>query len=125
MDLQVVGMRVAEVTIGFTVTMRLGESSEYELQVEGDLEIFKESQLAYRVESECYEDQRELIESFVGSVVETATTDSSGALELKLNSGLAVRVPQDADYEAWSLVGPRGYRIVCLPGGQLAIWSPK
>ncbi|WP_432760923.1 DUF6188 family protein [Nocardia cyriacigeorgica] len=125
MRLPVAGTRVSEVTIGYTVTVRLGESFEYELHIEGDLEIFEGSKPPTRFEYECYQEHREQLEALVGSVVETATADSSGSFELGLNTGLCVRVLPDAEYEAWSLVGPRGYRVICLPGGQLAIWSAR
>ncbi|CCF61488.1 DUF6188 family protein [Nocardia cyriacigeorgica] len=119
------GMRVSCVTIGYTVTAWLGESFEYELQIECDLEIADGSQPANQVEYERYQEHREQIQTLVGAVVETATIDSSGSLELGLDTGVSVRVLPDMEYEAWSLVGPRGYRVVCLPGGQLAIWSAR
>ncbi|BDT84907.1 hypothetical protein FMUAM8_06710 [Nocardia cyriacigeorgica] len=112
-------------TIGYTVTAWLGESFEYELQIECDLEIADGSQPANQVEYERYQEHREQIQTLVGAVVETATIDSSGSLELGLDTGVSVRVLPDMEYEAWSLVGPRGYRVVCLPGGQLAIWSAR
>jgi hypothetical protein len=35
-----------------------------------------------------------------------------------------LRAPIGEDYESWNIVGPAGLRIVSLPGGELAIWSP-
>ncbi|WP_404963105.1 DUF6188 family protein [Streptomyces sp. 147326] len=32
--------------------------------------------------------------------------------------------PPDASFEAWQITGPRGWRFVSLPGGDLAVWSP-
>lgn len=31
----------------------------------------------------------------------------------------------DDHYEAWELAGPGGERLVCLPGGDLAIWGRR
>ncbi|MFE3223563.1 DUF6188 family protein [Nocardia sp. NPDC059228] len=28
-------------------------------------------------------------------------------------------------YEAWTRTGPRGYRAISTPGGELAIWSAR
>jgi Family of unknown function (DUF6188) len=38
--------------------------------------------------------------------------------------GNELRVPSSDDYEAWTLVGPDGLRLVSMPGGELAIWKP-
>lgn len=33
-------------------------------------------------------------------------------------------VVADERFEAWTIAGPGGLTIVCLPGGELAVWSP-
>lgn len=48
-----------------------------------------------------------------------------GRLELTFDDGAVLRVSVNEDYEAWSIVGPRGMRIVSMPGGELAVWSPE
>lgn len=56
--------------------------------------------------------------------VEQASAFKDGRLEMTFGDGAVLRVPVSADYEAWNIVGPAGLRIVSLPGGELAIWSP-
>jgi hypothetical protein len=57
--------------------------------------------------------------------VEQAIAFKDGRLELTFGDGVLLRVPVGEDYEAWKIVGPAGLRIVSLPGGELAIWSPE
>lgn len=54
----------------------------------------------------------------------SASVDSSGALSVELEGSLALEVPPDVSFEAWEL-DLRGSpsKIVCMPGGRLAIWD--
>lgn len=56
--------------------------------------------------------------------VEQAIAFKDGRLEMTFGDGAVLRVPVSEDHEAWNIVGPAGLRIVSLPGGDLAIWSP-
>ncbi|GAB0105909.1 hypothetical protein JMUB6875_48910 [Nocardia sp. JMUB6875] len=58
-------------------------------------------------------------------LIESAEVDDQGALRIFFGSGDMLAVPADSDYEAWKLVGPGGYRVVSMPGGELAIWSAR
>jgi hypothetical protein len=60
--------------------------------------------------------------ALVGQTVRTATT-TGGALHVEFAGGLRIEVPADRRYEAWQLVGPDAYRVICIPGGDLAVWS--
>lgn len=57
--------------------------------------------------------------------IEQAVAFKDGRLELSFTDGGVLSVPVGEDYEAWNIVGPAGLRIVSLPGGELAIWSPE
>lgn len=46
----------------------------------------------------------------------------AGGLTLALSSA-TLRVDPDPGYEAWELRGPGTEMVVCMPGGELAIWS--
>ncbi len=48
--------------------------------------------------------------------------DPSGKLSLTLG-GATIRCGSDPDHEAWSYDGRRGEKVVCAPGGDLAIWN--
>lgn len=48
---------------------------------------------------------------------------NTGRLELELVDGTSLSVSPVEQYEAWSMAGPDGFKLVCLPGGELAVWS--
>src|ERR1022692_2862519 len=47
----------------------------------------------------------------------------SGSLVLAVEGGSGIRTEADDAYEAWTIAGRRGEKVVCLPGGELAIWN--
>jgi len=57
------------------------------------------------------------------ATVEGASAFKDGHLELRLDGGTVLRVPPDEGFEAWTVTGPGGIRLVSLPGGELAIWE--
>lgn len=56
--------------------------------------------------------------------LDEALAFKDGRLELRLSDGGSVRVSASEEFEAWTLVGPDGLRLVSMPGGELAVWSP-
>lgn len=48
---------------------------------------------------------------------------SERRLQLRFSSGEVFEVCPDEDYESWSLTGDDGGRVVCMPGGELAVWN--
>ena len=48
--------------------------------------------------------------------------DPSGRLSVTLGDA-TVWCGSDPDYEAWSYDGRQGEKVVCTPGGELAIWN--
>lgn len=55
--------------------------------------------------------------------VDVALAFKDGRLELRFGDGGSLRVPASEEFEAWTLVGPLGLRLVSMPGGELAVWS--
>lgn len=53
-----------------------------------------------------------------------AVAFKDGRLELRFADGGRVLVPVDERFEAWTLTGSGDLRLVSLPGGELAVWSP-
>ena len=46
-----------------------------------------------------------------------------GRLEMEVAHGAALTVAPSEDFEPWEIAGPRGLRIVSIPGGGLTVWS--
>ena len=52
-----------------------------------------------------------------------AAAVEDGSLRLAFTSGAELIASPDPHYESWSVAGPAGQRIVCMPGGELAVWA--
>lgn len=48
--------------------------------------------------------------------------ESSGKLSISFTDDKNLTVSADNDYESWNMIGPNEFRLVCMPGGELAIW---
>ena len=58
-----------------------------------------------------------------GDVTEAVVSDTD---ELAVTiSGTTVRCGRFPDCEAWTVNGPGGELVVCMPGGGLALWGPR
>lgn len=57
-----------------------------------------------------------------GATVNSAVAFKTGTLRLVLDHFL-LTVRADPQYEAWNVVGPGDMLVVCMPGGQLAVWT--
>ena len=61
-----------------------------------------------------------------GRVVEAASADEeTGSLSISFLGGLALSVPPDPDFEAWSTSWEDGSMVVALPGGGLSSWGAR
>ncbi len=58
-------------------------------------------------------------------VVEQCVAFKDGHLEMRFADGSLISVPATEDLEPWELSGDDGLRIVSVPGGDLAVWSPS
>lgn len=67
----------------------------------------------------------ERVPSLTNRTISSATTDQSGILQVSFTDGHRFTVVPDVDYEAWSLAGPGGRKVGCLPGGELVIWHAE
>jgi len=54
-----------------------------------------------------------------------AAVDSRGELRISFENGRSLVAASVPRYEAWVINGPGGLLVVCMPGGELAVWSPS
>lgn len=59
-----------------------------------------------------------------GRAITAAGADDDGALAVRFATEAVLQVPPDSSYEAWTLTGPQGSLVVCLPGGGVAVFEP-
>ncbi|MEO1440291.1 MAG: DUF6188 family protein [Chloroflexota bacterium] len=55
--------------------------------------------------------------------VQQVIMHKSGLLEVKVDA-ISISVPPDANHEAWQVSVTNGLRVIAMPGGALAVWSP-
>jgi hypothetical protein len=60
----------------------------------------------------------------MGRTVASGSASSNGVLLLTFTDGATLRCSPNPEYEAWQVVGGKPESlVVCLPGGELAIWD--
>lgn len=123
MDLGLQGLTLLSEHVEYSAVLNFTE--EYVARIEspftvhlakGNFELSPESD-----PPESFEPVRELL----GQTVSESIVADSGTLKLTFANGASVQVEPDDDYEAWTVAGPRGMLIVCMPGGELAIWEKQ
>ncbi|MFF7159668.1 DUF6188 family protein [Streptomyces sp. NPDC008139] len=57
-----------------------------------------------------------------GATVLSLVAFKTGGLRMVFDDGTHLTCPSDPSFEAWQLEGPRGWRFVSPPGGDLAVW---
>jgi hypothetical protein len=121
MDLGFAGQAVAGTDFGFTVGVQFG--GEFELRVEtpfalriggfdGEIEPGRDGDAA-------------VVAQLSGQIVSLARADDSGGLRIDFAGGGRLLAGPDSNFEAWTVAGPNGFKVVCGPGGELSVWSPQ
>lgn len=115
MELGFAGEKVTGQESGYTVALEFGGG--YEVRIEtpfvlrqpaGDLDVTPgETSLP----------------DLAGRAVTVARADEQGGLRIDFADGSRLLVAADEDYEAWTVAGPNGLKVVSEPGGELAVWS--
>lgn len=59
---------------------------------------------------------------FGATVLSAVAFIKSGALRIVFDDGTHLNCSADPAFEAWSIIGPRGWRFVAAAGGGLAVW---
>ena len=111
------------ISVCFDGAVTLQTSADYELRVETNaaIEIPGEAALAFDPERPGTVAAR--LVNLIGKRVSRAEATNTGVLDIHFDDRVQLVVPPNDNYEAWSISGPRQERIVCMPGGELAIWS--
>jgi hypothetical protein len=100
-------------------------SGDYELRVETEAVIQAPAGNNVSFDPESPDIVAADLVRLVRDVITVAETGGAGDLVIEFNSGMKLSVRPNDSYEAWGLVGPEGRRIICMPGGEIAVWSQK
>jgi hypothetical protein len=117
------GLNVSQITVDYALTFLLeGQAS---IVIEGDATLADRPGRAPGAQTvELHPGRQDVAAalSLFGATVNSAVAFKTGTLRLVLDH-FQLTVRADPHYEAWNVVGPGGMRLVCMPGGQLAIWT--
>ena len=111
MDLGFAGQRILGHEFGYTIAFMLT----------GDYEVRIESPMRLRVRGA----DHDIEPGADGGEVTVASADSEGALRIDLCDGSRVLALADPRFEAWTVAGPGGFKVVSGPGGELAVWGAR
>jgi hypothetical protein len=76
-----------------------------------------------RVDVEPGDHPSDLLALLLGDVVRAACTRGDGELRINFGRGSELVVGVDADVESWAVAGRNGVLMVCLAGGEVAVWG--
>lgn len=115
------GRAVTAQTVEYTLGLELTDG--YYVRIESPFTVMYG---ADRISLSPEEDAAEAFEPLrrlIGQTILESTSDETGALTIVFEDGTRLLVNPDSAYEAWTVTGPDGMMIVCMAGGELAVWS--
>jgi hypothetical protein len=118
MDLGFAGQRILGHEFGWTIAFTI--SGGYEVRVESSM-LLRVRGADHDVEPGTDGDGT-LLDALTGQTITVAGADSEGGLRIDLGDGSRILVQADPQFEAWTVAGPAGFKVVCGAGGELSVW---
>ena len=115
------GLKITQITVDYTLTFSL--EGHATIVIESDATLADRPGRAPGIRTVELHPARQDVGSALalfGATVNSAVAFKTGTLRLILDH-FQLTVRADPHYEAWNVVGPGDMRLVCMPGGQLAI----
>ena len=118
----IVGERLTQIIIGLGLRFQFLESEEqtfiwiggeFHLEVNGEKHLLSTEEPA----------KLEPLLALVNAAVESARAYKDGLLELNFEKRGKLSMHPHPEVESWGITGAYGLRVVCTPGGELAIWQ--
>ncbi|MEU1077227.1 MULTISPECIES: DUF6188 family protein [unclassified Streptomyces] len=113
------GLTVTQVRVDHQLGLRLGEDAEINVETDAAMD-HRDGGPTTPLVPERQEVAAAL--GLIGRAVTEVTALKDGRLLVEFDQGTRLTVAADADFEAWNITGPDTFRVVCMPGGELAIW---
>lgn len=108
-------------SIRLDYALKMWTTDNWQLDLNGDAYLLRADGMHIIDSSTPQEELPAALAELVGAEITEVLVAKDGHLAVNFaDAQLSVRA--SADYEAWELAGPRGERIVCMPGGELASW---
>jgi hypothetical protein len=121
MDLNLRGQEVTRVCFDAALTVLTSGDCELRVETEAVLRIPAGDHVYFDPESP--DEASAHLVRLARDVITVAEVGRAGDLVIEFESGTKLTVRPDEEYEAWGLVGPKGKRVTCMPGGDIAVWS--
>lgn len=120
-DLGLRGRTVTSIHVEYTLQLWL--SDEYHVTVESPFWVHLPDRSVELSPEADPEEVRALLGRLVGHSIDDAGVSETGVMTIHFDGSTRLKVEPDPAYEAWNVSGPAGFLIVCMPGGELAIWN--
>lgn len=117
------GLTVTKISVDYQLSFLL--ESDAWVVLEGPCRLAQGS-AAGDVPQEMLDPQRQDVAAALalfGAKVMSAVAFKTGSLRLVFDNGLHLNCRADPSFEAWQVTGPGGWRLVSMPGGELAVWT--
>lgn len=111
---------IDQIVLGHAVSLvRVGEGGGA-VTIEGDFTVRVDDD-THVVSPESLDAGGAVLLGLLHHEVHEATVDEDGSLRLRIGAATLV-VPPSEEFEAWRFAADDGRLVVCMPGGQLAVW---
>jgi hypothetical protein len=117
------GMKISQITVDCALTFSL--EGQAVVVIESDATLADRPGRAPGVQTvELHPGRQDVASALAlyGATINSGVAFKNGTFRLVLDH-YQLTVRPDSRYEAWNVVGPGNLRLVCTPGGQLAIWT--
>ncbi|MFE2231714.1 DUF6188 family protein [Streptomyces sp. NPDC059442] len=121
MNLNLRGQAVTRVC--FDAALTVLTSGDWELRVETEATLRVSAGEHVSFDPEFPDVAAPHLARLIRDVIAEAEVGSAGDLLIEFESGMKLTVAPDEEYEAWGVVGAKGKRVTCMPGGEIAVWS--
>ncbi|WP_144118398.1 DUF6188 family protein [Catellatospora sichuanensis] len=119
------GLRVTQILVDYAFGLRLDDVGEVRIAGKATLGWVD---AGVRPETITLDPERQDVAAGLAvfnADVLSSVAFKSGSLRIEFSSGHVLKARPDPQYEAWTTSGPGGMLVVSLPGGELAVWSPR
>lgn len=123
MNLNLRGQAITRVCFDAALTVLTSGHCEIRVETEAVLQVSDGDHVSFDPESPGIAAPR--LFGLARDVINEAEVGRLGNLVIEFESGTKLTVRPDEEYEAWGLVAPKGRRVTCMPGGEVAVWSEE
>jgi hypothetical protein len=125
-DVPVSDSEVTRVSFDWAVSLLIGSGeATFEVRIEGEILLEDADEAGLTIDPEGDPQQLAPVLSLLRQPVDHVCALKNGELRIGLSSGTTLRVAASDEFEPWEISGPRGMRIVSVPGGNVAVWRAE